>query len=97
MLRHVRNSHFIVLNMINVLHTSHLYLLFTSLLLISLTVPQTRGAVEGGALLKGNVLSSASSVIPEASVSSLAIKWSNIDIDPGSFCFILIKFITFFR
>ena len=73
--------------MTKVLRKSHLYLLFLSLLLLSLTVTQTKGAVEGGALVKGNILSSESNVIPEASASSLAIKWSDTDIDPGSFDF----------
>ena len=66
------------------LFSSTLFFLTVCLLVISKTV---FGTVQGGALLKGNKLSSGSDVIPEASASSLAIKWSSTDIDPGAFDF----------
>ncbi|OUU09688.1 MAG: hypothetical protein CBC00_06110, partial [Verrucomicrobia bacterium TMED40] len=46
-----------------------------------------QAAVEGGALLKGTALSDGTVMIPEASATSKAIKWSSTDFDPGSFDF----------
>ena len=63
-------------------------LVFTSLLFLIVSIHKTYGAVEGGALVKGTMLSNNSNVIPEASgSSSLAIKWSSTDLDPGTFDF----------
>ena len=44
-------------------------------------------AVEGGALAKGSTLSDGSAVVPEASATSKAIKWTSLDLDPGVFDF----------
>jgi hypothetical protein len=44
-------------------------------------------AVEGGALVKGSTLSDGTVVIPEASGTSKAIKWSTSDLDPSIFEF----------
>ena len=61
-------------------------LFFSSFLFV--TLDHTEATVEGGALLKGSSLSNNSSVIPEANAgSSLAIKWSSTDMDPGVFDF----------
>ena len=68
-------------------HRTSLVLSFITLISFCVNTPRLFGTVEGGAFLKGSVLSSDSSVIPEASASSLAIKWSNTDIDPGAFDF----------
>ena len=68
-------------------HKTSLVLYFTTLLSFCVNTPRLFGTVEGGALLKGNVLSTDTNVIPEASASSLAIKWSSTDLDPGAFDF----------
>ncbi|MED5280695.1 MAG: Ig-like domain-containing protein, partial [Verrucomicrobiota bacterium] len=44
-------------------------------------------AVEGGAFVKGDSLSDGTLVIPEASGTSKAIKWSTADLDPSTFEF----------
>ena len=43
--------------------------------------------MEGGALVKGDSLSDGTLVIPEASGTSKAIKWSTADLDPSTFEF----------
>ena len=48
---------------------------------------QVESAVEGGALVKGSTLSNDSAVIPEASGTSKAVKWSSTDLDPSTFEF----------
>jgi hypothetical protein len=64
-----------------------LVLFFIILLSLFVNTPRLFGTVEGGALLKGNILSTDTNVIPEASANSLAIKWSSTDLDPGAFDF----------
>ena len=56
--------------------------------LLTLSITRTLdAAVEGGALLKGTTLSDDSSVVPEQSATSKAIKWSSTDLDPSIFEF----------
>jgi hypothetical protein len=73
--------------MFKMTHKTSLVLSFIILLSSFVNTPRLFGTIEGGALLKGNVLSSDINVIPEASASSLAIKCSDTDIDPGTFDF----------
>ena len=54
--------------------------------LLSLPIERTlEAAVEGGALVKGDALSDGTTVIPEASATSKAIKWTTADLDPSIF------------
>ncbi|MDC1309653.1 LamG domain-containing protein, partial [Opitutales bacterium] len=56
--------------------------------LLSLPIERTlKAAVEGGALVKGDTLSDGTTVIPEASATSKAIKWNQLDYDTTAFDF----------
>lgn len=60
-------------------------LFFSSFLFV--TLDHAEAAVEGGALVKGSAFSDDTTVVPAASGTSKAIKWSQLDYDTTVFDF----------